>query len=46
MKTSTASDNKDRCPKCGDSTKRDLAGRGFVAHKHYAYCDFERGKKD
>lgn len=48
MKTSTAMKHGHTCPECGDDTKRDRIGRGFVAHKtqNDPYCDFERGEKD
>ena len=46
MTTSSAEANGYRCPQCGDDTKHDHAGRGFVPHKHNPYCSFERGLKD
>jgi predicted RNA-binding Zn-ribbon protein involved in translation (DUF1610 family) len=46
VKTSMAEANGYRCPKCGDETTRDKAGRGFVRHKAIRDCPFERGERD
>jgi hypothetical protein len=46
MKTSTAEDNGYHCPKCGDETTRDHAGKGFVRHMNIALCSLERGERD
>ena len=46
MKTLSAMRNDWRCPKCGDQTTTDKAGRGFVRHLRNSFCDFEKGGKD
>src|SRR2546428_7316239 len=46
MKTSTAEQNGNRCPECGDELTEDHRGRGSVRHKNVASCPFERGRRD
>ena len=46
VRTSTAQQNNFRCPRCGDSLKRDNTGRGWVAHATNRDCLFEKGLKD
>jgi len=46
MRTSTADQHGHWCPQCGDAIARDLIGRGFVRHKSYPNCLFERGQRD
>jgi len=46
MKTSTAQQNNDRCPQCGNELTEDIAGRGFVRHKTNADCQYGNGEKD
>ena len=43
MRTSTAEKNGRICPSCGDSTTKDLQGRGFVRHKSNRDCHFQKG---
>ena len=46
MKTSEAEANGWRCPKCGDDTKRDPGGKGYVQHVSNAVCHYGHGEKD
>lgn len=43
MKTSDSELHGGRCPECGEKTRRDRIGRGFVAHKHAGCVRDEAG---